>query len=107
MVNSSLISKLPTSLIVKLYATVPARFTCIGSAGDSSVIAAPGLHAWGTSIQIGAEGKPDPVTEGPFLVATLGPGERERLVSRCAMLLANGGYFGICSTCRFGSFNFR
>ncbi len=97
------LTKPPTSLVVKLYATVPARSTCTGSAYDGSVLAAPGLHAWGTSIQIGAEGKPDPVTAGPFLVATLGPGERERLVSRCAFLNANGSGFGICSSCRLGS----
>ena len=98
--------KPPTSLVVKLFATVPARNTCISSAYDSSVIAAPGLHAWGTSIQIGAEGKPDPVTAGPFLVATLGPGERERLVSRCAILNANGSGYNVCSTCRLGSVSF-
>ena len=98
--------KPPTSLIVKLYATVPARNSCISSAYDGSVLAAPGLHAWGTSIQVGAEGKPDPVTEAPFLVATLGPGERERLVSRCAILNANGSGYNVCSTCRLGSASF-
>ena len=95
--------KPPTSLVVKLFATTPLAGTCSGSAADSVVLPAPGLHAWGTSIQIGTEGKPDPVTESPFLVATLGPGERERLVSRCAFLLANGSGFGICSSCRLGS----
>ena len=106
-VNTSLaLTKAPTSLVVKLYATVPARSTCIASAYDGSVLAAPGLHAWGTSIQIGAKGEPDPVTAGPFLLATLGPGERERLVSRCAIINANGSGFNICSTCRLGSFSF-
>ena len=106
-VNNLTSPKRPTSLVVKLYATVPTRGTCSTSAADNSTTAAPGLHAWGTSIQIGAEGKPDPVTESPFLVATLGPGERERLVSRCAFINANGSGFSICSTCRFGSFSFR
>lgn len=106
LVNNSLTPKHPTSLVVKLFATTPLAGTCRGSAGDNSTIAAPGLHAWGTSIQIGAEGKPDPVTAGPFLVATLGPGERERLVSRCAFINANGSGFGICSSCRLGSVSF-
>ena len=48
----------------------------------------------------------DAVTVSPFLVATLGPGERERLVSRCAFIAANGSGFNICSTCRLGSFSF-
>ena len=89
-------------LVVKLYATTPRNGSCSGSAADNSVAAAPGLHAWGTSIQIGAEGKPDPVTDGPFLPATIGPGERERLASRCAILYANTSGFGICSSCRIG-----
>ena len=101
--NSVVGPKPPTSLVVKLYATVPARFSCINSAADNSATAAPGLHAWGTSIQIGTEGKPDPVTESPFLVATLGPGERERLVSRCAIINANGSGFGLCRSCRLGA----
>ena len=90
-------------LIVKLYATTPRNGSCFGSAADNSVSGAPGLHAWGTSIQIGAEGKPDPVTDGPFLPATIGPGERERLASRCAILYANSSGFGVCSSCRLGS----
>ncbi len=107
-VNNSLSSpKPPTALVVKLYATTPKSNSCSSSAYDDSVLAAPGLHAWGTSIQIGADGKPDPVTESPFLVATLGPGERERLVSRCAILNANGSGYGVCSSCRLGSFSFR
>ena len=90
-------------LIVKLYATTPKNNSCSGSAADNSTRGAPGLHAWGTSIQIGAEGKPDPVTDGPFLPATIGPGELERLASRCAVLYANTSGFGVCSSCRLGS----
>ena len=93
-------------LVVKLYATTPKNGSCNGSAADNFANGAAGLHAWGTSIQIGAAGKPDPVTDGQFLPATIGPGERERLASRCAMLYANGSGFGICSSCRTGSGNF-
>ena len=85
-----------TPLVVKLYATMPKNGSCSGSAADNSARAAPGLHAWGTSIQIGAEGKPDTVTDGPFLPATIGPGEVERLASRCAILYANTSGFGVC-----------
>ncbi len=96
-------SKLSTSLLVKLYATIPNGGSCNSGAADNSAPAAPGLHAWGTSIQIGAEGKPDPVTDGAFLTATIGPGERERLASRCAMLNANTARsVGICPSCRLG-----
>ena len=91
-----------TPLVVKLYATTPKNGFCSGSAADDSARGAPGLHAWGTSIQIGAEGKPDPVTDGPFLPATIGPGERERLASRCAIRYANSSGFGVCSSCRLG-----
>ncbi len=96
-------SKLSTSLVVKLYATIPSGGPCTSGAAGNSAPAAPGLHAWGTSIQIGAEGKPDPVTDGAFLTATIGPGERDRLASRCAMLNANTSRpTGICNSCRVG-----
>jgi hypothetical protein len=91
----------PTSVVVKLVATVPVNANCSNSAATLSLdVLAPGLAAWGTKIHniAGTDG----ITETPFIGATLSAGELNRLSAICNFILANGSGFGVCRSCRLG-----
>jgi len=91
----------PTSLVVKLVATIPMNGTCNNAAAALTLDGlAPGLAAWGTTVH-NISGRPA-ITERPFAGATLSAGELDRLSTLCNFILANGSGFGICRTCRFG-----
>jgi hypothetical protein len=107
-----LIPRRPTSLVIKLLATVPAGGTCIGSmATVETATLAPGLAAWGTTAHpTGALGTgPWAITETPFKPATLSAGELTKLASECSYIVATYGrvtnpianVLGLCA-CRPG-----
>jgi hypothetical protein len=107
--SSTLTPRRPTSLVIKLLATVPAGGTCAGSAATVEIATlAPGLAAWGTTAHsTGALGTgPWVITETPFTPSTLGAGEITRLGSACSFIIgslgSNGFGFGLCGACRFG-----
>ncbi len=113
LVNNTLTPAVPTSIVVKLVASVPVGGTCSGSAANWGTTPLPsGLLAWGTTVHAGAAaGSAAVITETPFLPATLSVfnpdfpgviGEAARLLSLCTFIQANGSGFGICSTCRLG-----
>ena len=125
LVNNTLTPSVPTSIVVKLVASVPLLGTsCSGSAANWGVPVRPaltaltsGMLAWGTTVHTGATpGSDAVVTETQFLPATLsgsapppplggpfdGIGEARRLQDLCTFIQANGSGFGICSSCRFG-----
>ena len=111
LVNNTLTPAVPTSIVVKLVASVPVANTCSGSAANWGTLT-QGMLAWGTTVHAGAvAGSAAVITETPFLPATLsglpgtdfvGMGEAGRLQSLCTFIQANGSGFGICSTCRLG-----
>ena len=116
LVNNTLTPAVPTSIVVKLVATIPVGNTCSGSAANWGNLPLPsGMLAWGTTVHAGAAaGSAAVITETPFLPATLsgggippvdpfvGIGEARRLQDLCTFINANGSGFGICSTCRLG-----
>ncbi len=95
----------PTSIVIKILATVPVGGTCNNSAllaGD--VTLAPGMAAWGTTIHANtaAAAGTYAVTETPFTPATLSAGERARLAYGCGAVANVGSGFGVCNSCRLG-----
>ena len=119
LVNNTLTPSVPTSIVVKLVASVPLLGTsCSGSAANWGPDRLPsGMLAWGTTVHAGATpGSDAVVTETQFLPAMLsgggippippgpvdGIGEARRLQDLCTFINANGSGFGICSSCRLG-----
>ena len=111
LISNTLTPAVPTSIVVKLLATVPASGSCTNSAANPDVALSSGMLAWGTTVHAGALAGSDPVvTETQFLPATLsttGTGgldvcELSRLRSSCTYINAIGSGFGICRSCRLG-----
>ena len=97
----------PSSVVIKLYATVPATGPtgCAGSAANTLAVAAPGLAAWGTTTHVipgnqsGATGAAV-ATETPFTPSTVSASEILKLQQTCEIAVngaASGA--GICSGC--------
>jgi hypothetical protein len=111
LISNTLTPAVPTSIVVKLYATVPVGGSCNGSAANPGQ-ATSGMLAWGTTVHAGAAaGSAAVVTETAFSPAslsrgtedgTVGIGELARLTSLCTFINANGSGFGICRSCRLG-----
>ncbi len=111
LISNTLTPAVPTSIVVKLLATVPVGGSCSSSAANPGQLTS-GMLAWGTTVHAGAAaGSAAVVTETAFSTATLsgaaegafvGIGELERLRSLCNFINANGSGFGICRTCRLG-----
>jgi hypothetical protein len=100
--SNTLTPAVPTSIVVKLYSTVPVGGSCSSSASSPGA-SATGLLAWGTTVHAGAAAGSAPVvTETPFLPASLSSGELNRLTQLCTFINATGSGFGICRTCRLG-----
>jgi hypothetical protein len=99
----------PSSVVVKLYATV-AGTNGTGGAGSCNNSAALlggatpaiGLLAWGTTIHSAATGG-WATTETEFRPATPHAGELASISGRCAAILGNGSGFGVCASCRLGA----
>jgi hypothetical protein len=89
LVSNTLTPARPTSVVVKLVATVGAGAL------------APGMRAWGTTIHAGPAGGFS-TTENPFSQAALSAAELARITSFCGFIQANGSGFGICRGCRLG-----
>jgi len=105
LISNTLTPSVPTSITIKLLATVPVGGSCNRSA--AAVVTnelAPGMVAWGTTIHAAPTTPVSyAVTETPFAPATLSVGERNRLGSLCNFILANGSLYGICPSCRLGA----
>ena len=113
LVNNTLTPAVPTSLVVKLVASVPApgSLGCAGSAANvNATNLSPGIAAWGTTVHVGPLGALG-ITETPFLSGSLTTaagnagdiGELARLAQLCTFINANGSGFGICRPCRLGA----
>ena len=95
----------PTSIVIKLLATVPVGGTCNNSALlAGTVTTTPGMAAWGTTLHAdtSAAAGTFAVTETAFTPSTLSPGEFARLAYGCGVVANVGSGFGICNSCRLG-----
>jgi hypothetical protein len=101
LITNTLSVAIPTSIVIKLYASVPIAGSCVNSAALPGA-AASGMLAWGTTIHAAAAPATYFGSEAPFLPATLSAGELNRLTQLCTFILANGSGFGICRSCRVG-----
>ena len=100
LINNTLTPAVPTSIVVKLLASVPVGGSCSGSAASPGALTS-GMVAWGTTLHAAPSGGYE-VTETPFIPATLSAGEASRLTQLCTFIIANGSGFGICNSCRLG-----
>ena len=112
LINNPLTRGNPTSIVIKLLATVPVGGSCNNSAllaGGPTV--APGMAAWGTTIHANSTSGPmiaaaadgtNSVTETAFTPASLSAGELARLAYGCGVVANVGSGFGICNSCRLG-----
>ncbi|HVW86732.1 MAG TPA: hypothetical protein VHB50_18735 [Bryobacteraceae bacterium] len=95
----------PTSVVIKLLATVPVGGSCSNSAASvATATLAPGMVAWGTTLHANtsaAAGTYD-TTETAFTPATLSASELGRLANTCSFILAQGSGYGVCNSCRLG-----
>ena len=95
----------PTSIVIKLLATVPVGGTCNNSALlAGTVTLANGMAAWGTTLHAdtSAAAGTFAVTETAFTPSTLSPGEFARLAYGCGVVANVGSGFGTCKACRLG-----
>ena len=107
LISNTLTLDVPTSIVIKLFASVPVAGSCANSASAPGA-AAPGLAAWGTTIHLLPLGPLNDLpavystVETAFTPATLSGGEFTRLTQLCTFINANGAGFGICRSCRLG-----
>jgi hypothetical protein len=114
LINNVLTPAIPTSIVVKLFATVPgttsagAYTVCNPSLPNGFTVKSPsGMLAWGTTLEPSAT----PGTYGPVNVPFInssflefGPGfENTELYSICGILQAEGSGYGQCSSCALGA----
>jgi hypothetical protein len=98
LISNTLTPAVPTSIVIKLLASVPQGGSCNAAAPGALT---PGLMAWGSTLKA-APGGAYQVTETAFLPGTLSEGELNRLRQLCTFINANGSGFGICKSCRLG-----
>ncbi len=95
----------PTSVVIKLVATVPVGGSCNNSAAAvGTATLAPGMVAWGTTLHANTSAAAGTygVTETAFTPAPLSASELARLANTCTFILSQGSGFGVCNSCRLG-----
>jgi hypothetical protein len=112
LINNPLTRGIPTSIVIKLLATVPVSGSCNNSAllaGTPTL--APGMAAWGTTVHANPTSGPtlasvaagtNAITETAFTPANLSGGELARLAYSCGVVANVGSGFGVCNSCRLG-----
>jgi hypothetical protein len=101
LISNVLTSMVPSSVVVKLNATLPPASGC--NAAAPGQVTAAGLAAWGTTLHAAPTSPVSyKVTETPFTKYTLGTGELDSNASTCKFLQFAGSGFGICKSCRLG-----
>jgi hypothetical protein len=120
LISNTLTPAIPTSIVIKLVATLAGAggtgTTCTNSAsvaaGTAYPIATAGLAAWGTTVHaLGTSAVLPPggvsppggttlgLTETPFTPGLLSSPELARLNTLCGFIQGNGTGYGICSSC--------
>lgn len=98
----TLTGAVPTSIIIKLLASIPTGGSC-DAATPTAANLAPGMRAWATTLHA-LPGSPATyaVTETQFTPAVLSTSELTELTTDCATIEMDGGGAGICKACRTG-----
>ncbi len=103
LISNTLTGVRPSSVVVKLLATLAGTggsgTSCANSAATAAAPGVSGMAAWGTTIHVTAG---TAVTETAFTPATLSAGEAASITGRCTAIIGNGSGFGICRSCRAG-----
>jgi hypothetical protein len=106
--STTLTGVVPTSVVIKLVATLAGATgsgtSCTNSAATAGNAAFPitvGLVAYGTTPQ--PVGTAYNAVEHTFVPSTLSAGELASITGRCSSILGNGSGFGICNSCRAGA----
>lgn len=104
LINNPLTRGNPTSIVIKLLATVPVGGSCNNSALLAAPTLAPGMAAWGTTLHANSSAAAGTyaVTETAFTPAQLSAGELARLAYGCGVVANVGSGFGVCNSCRLG-----
>ncbi len=114
LISNNLTPAIPTSVVIKLVATSPApglTSVCnpaLVAPGASLVTPtpntlAPGMTAWGSTLEPAATAGTYGPVGVPFLSKALGISEMTALTQVCNFIQANGSGFGICKSCRLGA----
>jgi hypothetical protein len=102
--STTLTGVVPTSVVVKLVATLAGTggsgTSCSASAASEGTLV-NGLVAYGTTPQ--PVGTSFSAVEHTFVPSTLSAAEYASITGRCASILGNGSGFGICNSCRAGA----
>src|SRR5262249_25422878 len=103
LISNTLTPTVPTSIVVKILASVPVGGSCTNSAGAPAGGLAPGLLAWGTTLHaLPTSPATYGVTETAFTPSSLSGDEFTKLTSVCGFIIGQGSGFGICRSCRLG-----
>jgi hypothetical protein len=105
LISNPLTRGTPTSVVIKLVATVPVGGSCSNSAaGVATETLANGMVAWGTTLHANTSAAAGTynTTETAFTPATLSASELARLSYVCGIVGNQGSGFGVCNSCRLG-----
>jgi hypothetical protein len=104
LISNTLTPAIPTSLMVKIVASVSTG-TCDATSVTPDLLAS-GLRAWGTTIHPLPSANPGAksygVTETAFAASALATTELAHITSFCWFINAIGGGYGICRGCTLG-----
>jgi hypothetical protein len=107
--NNTETSTVPTSVVIKLVATLAGTngsgTSCPQTAANLTTLTiVPGMVAYGTTPQPVGVGTPVyNAVEHSFIPSTLSAAEEASISGRCASILGNGSGFGICNSCKAGA----
>jgi len=104
LISNTLTPGVPTSIVIKLVATIPVGGCNAGNGGHPFLPTqlAPGLRAWATTLHNNAAAGAYQVTENVFQDAAFSASEDFKLTSYCNFIQADGSGFGICKSCATG-----
>jgi len=104
LISNTLTPAVPTSIVVKLLASLPVAGTCNPSSPNAANLVR-GMKAWATTLHLNTTGSPAvgyQLIDNEFSKAELSASELSKLTGFCGFIQANGSGFGICKACRLG-----